>query len=83
MPTTHSFIRAALGYAFIYIAVIIVLAFTIIQAGEFITFIVNPHHGVLAKLAYMVVMAALTSFFVFSVYMIFGPDIQRDEFVMQ
>jgi hypothetical protein len=71
-----------LGYIYMYIVIMVVLVFVVIQVGELVSFIVNPYHGVLAKLAYIAVMPFLVAVFTFSLYKIYGPE-GDEEFVQQ
>jgi hypothetical protein len=41
MPTPHSFLRAALSYIFLYMSIIITLAFLSVQVGEVVSFVTN------------------------------------------
>jgi ABC-type Co2+ transport system permease subunit len=83
MPTPHSFLRAAAGYIFMYMAITTVAAFVLIQVGEAVSVVTNPHHGLFAKCASGFNIGMIGGIFVFIVYLVRGLENEDDRFVAQ
>jgi biotin transporter BioY len=72
MPTTiKSFLRAAAGYIFLYMALMIVAGFVLVQVGEAVSFLMN------LTVANVVVFVALGALVSFVVYKATGPDAEN------